>query len=194
MYGREPLFPIDTMLESEEIYRSSTEYVSEIIRKLKIAKEMVKDNIMQIKQKRDDNNTKMNKLKSFAVGEYVMLFNPSSKKGISAKLIHKWRGPFVIVTQTSPVNYLITKADNGKKTDHVHVSRLKSCYIRDETYNGLKFLSKMKTSDDAVHASKIKNKDESKNSMTTSKEEFEIEGIVDKQLDEISQEWWYRVR
>lgn len=123
-----------------------------------------------------------------------MLFNPSSKKGISAKLIHKWRGPFVIVTQTSPVNYLIKKADNGKKTDHVHVSRLKSCYIRDETYNGLKFLSKMKTSDDAVHASKIKNKDESKNSMTTSKEEFEIERIVDKQLDEISQEWWYRVR
>jgi hypothetical protein len=196
LYGREALFPLDAMLESEEKYRSSEEYVAEIIQKLKIAKELVIKSALRIKQKRDDNNAQKNRLKSFNVGEYVMLFQPASKKGISSKLLHKWKGPFTIIAQTSPVNYVIKNVANGRKTDHVHVSRLKSCYRREVAADGLTFTSEAKVDVPAAKTSRKK-----KNDLNPADEEmgtaFEVSKIVGKGWDEVSPGKWvprYRVR
>ena len=151
MYGRDPLFPVDAMLESEENYRSSEEYVAEVIRKLKVAKAVVKENAMRIKQKRDEANTQMSRVRSFKIGEFVMLFVPRTKQGISAKLSHKWKGPFTVVAQTSPVNYIVRNLET-KKTDHVHVSRLKPCIRREINADGVSFESEMKFEDAAAAA------------------------------------------
>jgi hypothetical protein len=209
MYGRDPLFPIDAMLESEETYRSSEEYVSEIIRKINVAKEMVKNKVMQIKQKRDETNSQLNRIQTFNVGEYVMLYNPRTKKGVSSKLSHKWKGPYSIVARTSPVNYIIKNVET-KKTDHVHVSRLKSCYRREVNADGVTFESEMKVDPTKTTATtKVRRSQRITNTSTTTTSsnsqdaeataapEYEVEKIVGKGWDEITPGNWtarYKVR
>ena len=209
MYGRDPLFPIDAMLESEETYRSSEEYVSEIIRKINVAKEMVKNKVMQIKQKRDETNSQLNRIQMFNVGEYVMLYNPRTKKGVSSKLSHKWKGPYSIVARTSPVNYIIKNVET-KKTDHVHVSRLKSCYRREVNADGVTFESEMKVdptkttpttkvrrSQRVTNTSTTTTSSNSQDAEATAAPEYEVEKIVGKGWDEITPGNWtarYKVR
>jgi hypothetical protein len=209
LYGREPLFPIDAMLDSEEQYRSAEEYVAEVIRKLKVAKEMVKDSAIQIQQKRNQSNAQLSRIQSFRIGEYVMLFNPKTKQGISAKLSHKWRGPYVVIAQTSSVNYIIRHLET-KKTDHVHVSRLKPCMRREVNADGVSFASEMKMDDapqpvEAVATASSRPKrsnrkasapNEAKANEDVDSNEFTVEKIVGKGWDEINGEWVprYQVR
>jgi hypothetical protein len=201
MYGRKPLFPVDAMLESEEHYREQEEYTAEIIRKIKIATDFIKDKANQIKDKRDENNSNLKRIQSFHVGEYVMLYVPRTKRGISNKLCHKWKGPYSIVAQTSPVNYIIKNVEN-KKTDHVHVSRLKPCYRRENNADGVTFQSEMKFDTPAENPKpKRKSNRNTNNTSTTATEaagtDYEVEKIVGKGWDEVSPDTWipkYKVR
>lgn len=143
LYGREAVLPIDTLLDSEEHYRNAEEYVAEVIRKLNIAKEIVKNNALQIQHKRNEANSKLKRIHSYHVNDYVMLYVPRTKKGVSAKLTHKWKGPFTVIAQTTPVNYVIKDVET-KKTQHVHVSRLKPCMRKEIDANGITFTSEMK--------------------------------------------------
>jgi hypothetical protein len=162
---------------------------------------MVQNKVMQIKQKRDENNSQLNRIQSFNVGEYVMLYNPRTKKGVSSKLSHKWKGPYSIVAQTSPVNYIIKNVET-KKTDHVHVSRLKSCYRRGVNADGVTFESEVKVDTTAIKPKPTKR---ATNSATSAADaagkatgtEFEVEKIVGKGWDQVEPNKWvprYKVR
>jgi hypothetical protein len=147
MYGRDPAFPFDAMMEVEEKYRTNEEYVNEVIRKLKLAQAVVKNNALQVKLKRDKANEKLNKIRSFNVGDFVMLYVPRTKPGISSKLSHKWKGPYTVISQTGPVNYIIKNIVDSTKTDHVHVSRLKPCVQREITSGNVTFSKSMELDD-----------------------------------------------
>ena len=63
---------------------------------------------------------------SFQVGDQVLVKSfPLSnlKKKFSAKLAGKFKGPFQVVKQLTPLNYLIKKSENCNQV--VHVDQIK---------------------------------------------------------------------
>ena len=43
-----------------------------------------------------------------------LIYKPIRKKGRSEKLLHRWMGPYVVIRQTTPVNYEV-KLQVGKQ-------------------------------------------------------------------------------
>ncbi|XP_038050878.1 uncharacterized protein LOC119724030 [Patiria miniata] len=56
--------------------------------------------------------------------EFVWVFNPAKKKGVSPKLQLKWEGPFLVLKKLSDVVVRIQKL-KGAKPRVIHVDRLK---------------------------------------------------------------------
>ncbi|KAK4025076.1 hypothetical protein OUZ56_010579 [Daphnia magna] len=55
----------------------------------------------------------------------VLVYRPTRKVGLAEKLLHHWHGPYSIVRKITPLNYEV-QLNNSKKTEVVHVERLKS--------------------------------------------------------------------
>ena len=56
---------------------------------------------------------------------YAVVYTPKTKRGLSLKLLFSWHGPYTIVAQTSPVDYVLRVADNRRISTTVHVSHMK---------------------------------------------------------------------
>jgi len=56
------------------------------------------------------------------VGDKVLMYDETLRRGRSKKLESLWTGPYAIIEKNSKVNYTIKK---GRKTMRVHVNRLK---------------------------------------------------------------------
>ena len=67
------------------------------------------------------------KEREFSVGDFVYLYNPAVKAGVSAKFRRPWTGPWRITDRKSQLNYEIMN-QQGKHV--VHVNRLKRAYNR----------------------------------------------------------------
>lgn len=74
----------------------------------------------------------------YEVGDKVWIFTPSSKTGLSQKLMHNWHGPYEIVKKLSTVNYNVKLIGDEWKIQNVHVNRMKRFTDPDdrETNNG----------------------------------------------------------
>ena len=55
----------------------------------------------------------------------MLIFKPLRKVGRSEKLLHRWLGPYLVLRQTTPVNYEVILRDGRQKSDIVHVARMK---------------------------------------------------------------------
>jgi hypothetical protein len=56
----------------------------------------------------------------------VLFYKPFRAVGKVEKLLHRWLGPYVVVTELSEVNYEIRLASGEKKSSEIaHVERLK---------------------------------------------------------------------
>lgn len=67
---------------------------------------------------------------AFNSGDQVLLWTPVRTAGLCEKFLHRYIGPYVVLKQTSPVNYLVTPlhpvTDHRRRsTEIVHVSRMK---------------------------------------------------------------------
>lgn len=78
---------------------------------------------------------KYHKTLSFIPNEKVLVILPHNHPSRN-KLSPRSLGTFVVIAQTSPVNYLIGNDMNDSKPIHVHVSRLVKYNQRDETNSG----------------------------------------------------------
>ncbi|KAK3920085.1 Gag-Pol polyprotein [Frankliniella fusca] len=66
-------------------------------------------------------------LSPFAEGDLVYLYYPRRVKGISAKLITRWEGPYRIINLINECNARIERVDNPNKRLIVHIDRLARC-------------------------------------------------------------------
>ena len=64
---------------------------------------------------------------AFQVGDRVWLYVPRVKQGQSKKFTSLWRGPYTVISKTSPINYRIQLIGGNQKTT-VHRNRLKLCH------------------------------------------------------------------
>ena len=63
--------------------------------------------------------------RNFSVGQYVYLYSPAIKVGLSAKFRKPWTGPWLITGQKSRLNYVLVD-ERGRQVT-AHVNRMKPC-------------------------------------------------------------------
>ena len=64
--------------------------------------------------------------REFAVGDYVYLYNPAIKAGLSSKFRKPWTGPWLVTARRSHLNYTLVN-ERGKEMT-VHVNRMKAAH------------------------------------------------------------------
>ncbi|KAK3928607.1 Retrovirus-related Pol polyprotein from transposon 412 [Frankliniella fusca] len=74
-------------------------------------------------------------LSPFAEGDLVYLYYPRRVKGISAKLITRWEGPYRITNLINECNARIERVDNPSKRLIVHIDRLARCPEEEKDVN-----------------------------------------------------------
>ena len=65
-------------------------------------------------------------MRSFQTGDFVYLFNPAAKFGLSRKFRKPWSGPYRITAKISDLNCEIEDQNFTKQV--VHLNRLKKAY------------------------------------------------------------------
>ena len=130
LYGRDAVLPQDLFLPlastSSRRFKEMDihEYKLKQLKTLQAAYKKLNKHKQDYRDKYKVHYDKTHKHASFGLGSYVMLYTPRTKVGFSTKFLPTWEGPFKVVAHITPVNYRI-QSMNGKKTQVVHVQRLK---------------------------------------------------------------------
>ena len=133
LYGREARLPIDVTLLAQCKYPDKTlrEHIHSLISQLEIFRDISKRhaerNQAKMKERYDDRAQNV----PYQVGDSVWIYIPALQQGCSRKLSKFWAGPYLLVEQTSPVNFKVRNLENNKLVKStVHVNRMKFAYDR----------------------------------------------------------------
>jgi len=74
------------------------------------------------KEKAKKQYDKRTHIAKFRVGDQVLLYNETVRRGRAKKLETLWIGPYVIIKKLSDVIYVVKK---GRRTMQVHANRIK---------------------------------------------------------------------
>ena len=127
MMGREVNMPIDLLfggpLEVKEATYGS-EYVAELQDKLKLGHEWARIHL----KKGAERQKKMYDLKAtsqgYKRGQFVWVYTPCKKKGLSPKLQKYWDGPFLVINKLSDALYRVQRSARSA-CKIIHFNRLK---------------------------------------------------------------------
>ncbi|XP_066941085.1 uncharacterized protein [Macrobrachium rosenbergii] len=127
MFGRKPRTLLtavkDRILrhsEKEEVFNAS-KFIAAFKSKLSKIQEFAQNNLQISQEGMKFLHDKKSKVRTFQVGDEVLLYHPI----VGSPLREKYMGPYTIAKKVSKVNYVINTADRRKKTQMVHVNRLK---------------------------------------------------------------------
>jgi transposase InsO family protein len=131
MHGREMLLPSSDNLKAKisKLPLDHTQRLQNLKDSLKLAYKTVRQANRKSRRKNKKLYDRKAKLRSFQKGDFVYLFNPAVKPGLSRKFHKPWSGPYRITAKISDLNYEI-ESQNFKK-QVVHVNRLKQAYNLD---------------------------------------------------------------
>jgi nitrogen regulatory protein PII/rRNA processing protein Gar1 len=107
--------------KNDEIYVDQHDYGEKLIGRLREVFERVKNIYEKI------NATRQQAIEDavethFNVGDKVLLYDPTTKIGLSRKMTVRWRGPYVVMEKVNDVNYVINIQGKMLK---VHKHRLR---------------------------------------------------------------------
>jgi hypothetical protein len=106
-HGRDPKLLSDIIVnKSNDIYDDVHTYGQELVDKLKSVYKRIHDIYTDLNTKRKValNNIKE---KEFNIGDKVLLYDPTTKVGLSRKLTIRWKGPYTIIQKRNSINYII---------------------------------------------------------------------------------------
>ena len=112
LYGREGRLPLDVTLLTKCSYPEKTlrEQLHDLVSQLevfrKISKQHAERNQAKMKERFDQNTKEV----TYQVGDTVWIYIPALQSGLSRKLSKFWAGPYLLIEQTTPVNFLGQKA------------------------------------------------------------------------------------
>lgn len=128
LYGRQPLLPIDAILNITPSQRLSYPvYVQTIISRIQSIHEFVYERMKSVEY--PDVHPK-HRYPPFVIGTLVYVKVPIIKKTESSKLATLWRGPYSI-TEINIPHVLYTIQTNEHKKYRVHIHRLKKATRRE---------------------------------------------------------------
>ena len=139
LYGRDPRLPTEELQNDSPNYAVDAEdYKSALTTHLSEAWSLAKTSIKQAQIKQKETYDKHSKQPQYQIGDRVMVFMPSEKKGTTWKLARPFYGPYCIVDLT-PTNAEVRLVD--KPDDHtifVSLNRVRLCYpeLPDKSWSG----------------------------------------------------------
>ena len=126
MLGREVTLPVDLLVEqsgSSDVV-ATTDFAEQLRCDLQQAHERARRSLGRNARRQKKNYDRRAADPRLQAGEFVWLYNPAKKKGVTPKLQLKWEGPFLVLKKLSDVVYRIQRS-RGSKPLVVHVDRLK---------------------------------------------------------------------
>ena len=139
MYGRDPVLPLDTLLQPRHRY-TGEEFVPAMFEHLHNAYTQVKNNIQQSREHNQSLIAEAAIPSDFKPGDLVFYFDPSVQPGDSSKFTLHWKNHFRIVSKLGKENYCIKNMITGK-TKIVHSENLRhrdSDDVWDRTYDSIR--------------------------------------------------------
>jgi hypothetical protein len=127
--GRETTMPIDVVLgrpeqESNEA-GTYTEFADDLAARLERAFELVRENLEVAAVRRKVRYDLRVRSKGFTVGQWVWLYNPRKYRGRTPKWQRLYTGPYLVVREIPPANYVVQKTKQGP-LKVVHGDKLKA--------------------------------------------------------------------
>ena len=128
LFGRIMRTATDVMLAPATGFHDVDEYISQLIPKLELIRDIATANSEKHQNVYKDIYDRNTKEENLLIGSKHWLFMPQPKKGVNKKLCNLYSGPFYIVDQVSETNYKIRDVRTNKALAYsVHRSRLKPC-------------------------------------------------------------------
>ncbi|OUC40889.1 hypothetical protein D917_03745 [Trichinella nativa] len=146
MLGRPPRFPVDEVFNTNMGNATTTKkYVEKLAAYLRNAFAAArKHSAKEQKRQRYYYNRKAGNI-NYQTHEAVWLYCPASKSKPNRKVTTPWTRPFEIIKEVSGLNYRIRSIRNPRRTQLLHVNRLKRCKLTSaqlcsirQKYNGNK--------------------------------------------------------
>jgi len=102
----------------------TTQIINQIEYKERIhtANKIARENVKIEKEKAKKQYDKRTNITKFTVGDQVLLYDETVRRGRAKKLEALWIGPYVIIKKLSDVTYVVKK---GRRTTQVHANRIK---------------------------------------------------------------------
>lgn len=156
MYGREANFPIDIahhrpLTESDLGTELDTDVVQD---RLAVARQIALKQIEKAQEQQAKSYNQKTQKQCFEIGQKVLLWNTVRPKGVKAKLVPRWLGPYVVVSQETNLNYKIRPLD-GKIEKIVHVNLLSK--FREKVVKNAVFGNSAQNSRPLIHNNKREN-------------------------------------
>lgn len=127
LFGKEMNMPFDVaVLPKESISKSAKEHLDDLIKHLKVVKDISKRNVQNSQEKAKSHHDKKAKNPDFRVGNRVLLQCMKVPKKLSPKLHAKWVGPYYITDVGTNNTYKIRRVvDHKIVKSRIHANRLK---------------------------------------------------------------------
>lgn len=126
VYGRDPVLPMDTLLNPKYKYMGE-EYVPSMLERLHIAYKEVQENSYEARENNRERLAKRASLQEFNVGDAVYYFDRTTKDGECPKFTMKWRPFYRVIQRMGPVTYQIVDTTTGKQRV-VHTEALRPAH------------------------------------------------------------------
>lgn len=125
LYGRDIILP-ESFLSQSTIpkFYSVQDYTEDLMYRLQKTYNCVKKNLTAAATNQETVQHKRAVKKEISVGDLVLLYYPVVQRGQTRKLTKFNKGPFKVVSKTTPVNFVISSLENPTKTQTVHIDRL----------------------------------------------------------------------
>jgi transposase InsO family protein len=105
----------------DEVYVDQHDYGKQLVEKLRNVYDRIKKIYEEINEKRETDIENKSET-HFEVGQKVLVYDPTTKVGLSRKMTVRWKGPYIITEKVSDVNYVIHM---GGKVVRLHKHRLR---------------------------------------------------------------------
>ena len=132
VFGRRLTFPLDllSMQDDRHDLAEPDDYVSYLLTNILTARAIVRDKLMDTREKQADYANQTRYHVEFKVGDIVMLYSPKLAKGMIRRFTTFWKGPYRVMRQTGAYNYLIQAGKDKPTTANVtHLLRYDPYYI-----------------------------------------------------------------
>jgi hypothetical protein len=132
LHAREPITPIEATFPYpvEDNLEDYDQYVQKILVLADKARTVAFDRMVSKRSVMKNQYDKTHREVSYNIGDLVAIWIPIRRIGRAEKLLRRFFGPYVVNKKISPVNYVVTPMDgNTKKTETIHVSRMKPYYL-----------------------------------------------------------------
>ncbi len=132
LYGYDCRLPYQAILTQNRVYYSADDdYAQDVAMKLRIAYHVVKQHLAKAAETREDIRTRTAKPQNLQPGDVVYWRCPARTPGTPDAFRDAFTGPWRIVEQTGPVNYVIQRIyGTQKKTRTVHHDQLRKGVLR----------------------------------------------------------------